>query len=63
VSAGRPSFVVSLLSTFAPGLPICSTNLPSFVNFKTCPSLLPLPPSQTNPFGSMLIPCSFSNQS
>src|SRR6516165_722904 len=43
MSAGEPSRTVELLSLPSPCLPICSTNLPSMVNLRSCPSFLPLP--------------------
>ena len=61
--AGRPSRVVSVLFVCGPGLPICSTNLPSRVNFRIWPSLLAVAASQTKPLWSMWMPCSFCGQS
>src|SRR5262247_1460545 len=57
-AARRLRCVVSLLSAFTPPLPICSRNLPSLVNFRTCPSPLPLPVSQTLSLSSTAMPCS-----
>src|SRR3989442_4805202 len=56
--AGRLRCVVSLLSAFTPPLPICSRNLPSLVNFRICPSPLPLPVNQTLSLSSTAMPCS-----
>src|SRR5882672_9361270 len=56
--AGRLRWVVSLLSTDTPPLPICSRNFPSLVNLRTCPSPSPLPVSQTLSLASTAIPCS-----
>jgi len=38
---------VSLLLVIGPDLPICSTNFPLRVNFRTIPSFMPLPATQT----------------
>ena len=54
---------VALEPPAAPGLPICSRNLPSGVNFRIWWSSLPLPASQTLPSRSTWMPCSFSGQS
>src|ERR1700745_3291272 len=56
--AGRLRCVVSLLSGFTPPLPICSRNLPSLLNFRICPSPLPLPVTQTLSLASTAMPCS-----
>ena len=59
-SAGEPSRSVALESLPWPCLPICRTNLPSIVNLSSCPSLLPLPASQTKSLSSTKTPCSLS---
>src|SRR5882757_10496524 len=56
--AGRLRCVVLLLSTSTPPLPICSTNFPSLVNLRICPSPSPLPVSQTLSLASTAMPCS-----
>src|SRR6202011_4975763 len=58
VSAGLPSWVVSLLPLLGAILPICITNLPSRGNFRMALSLSALPPTQTKPPSSTSIPCS-----
>ncbi|HYW61546.1 MAG TPA: hypothetical protein VE909_13545, partial [Xanthobacteraceae bacterium] len=45
--AGEPSRSVELLSLPLACFPICSTNLPSIVNLRSWPSVLPFPASHT----------------
>ena len=58
MSAARPSRVVSWLPLSGPALPICSRNVPSRENFRTCPSPSPFPPIQTLSMWSTKMPCS-----